>query len=77
MDVPINTPKSYHHSKGGRCRLECGVLEYEKLQADVDSAIQEFEKADSGLKDTFKKAAGYVVFPKVGKGGFILGGDAR
>jgi len=36
--------------------------------------FQEFEQSDSGLKDTFKKAAGYVVFPNVGKGGFILGG---
>jgi lipid-binding SYLF domain-containing protein len=45
-----------------------------KLQADVDAAIEAFKKADSSLAETFKKAAGYVVFPNVGKGGFIVGG---
>ena len=50
------------------------AADHKKLQADVDAAIKEFKKADAGLKDTFKKAAGYVVFPNVGKGGFILGG---
>ena len=50
------------------------AADHKKLQADVDAAITEFKKADAGLKDTFKKAAGYVVFPNVGKGGFVLGG---
>jgi lipid-binding SYLF domain-containing protein len=50
------------------------AAEDKKLQADVNSAIKEFQKADAGLKDTFKTAAGYVVFPNVGKGGFIIGG---
>jgi lipid-binding SYLF domain-containing protein len=45
-----------------------------KLQADVNAAIEAFKKADSGLKTTFAQAAGYVVFPNVGKGGFIVGG---
>ena len=46
----------------------------QKLQADVDAAIKAFESADSGLKDAFKNSAGYVVFPNVGKGGFVVGG---
>lgn len=50
------------------------AVDHKKLQADVDAAITEFKKADSGLADTFKKAAGYVVFPNVGKGGFVVGG---
>ena len=45
-----------------------------QLQADVDAAIETFQRADPGLKGTFQQAAGYVVFPNVGKGGFILGG---
>lgn len=45
-----------------------------KLEADVAAAIKAFQKADSGLKATFEKAAGYAVFPNVGKGGFVLGG---
>jgi lipid-binding SYLF domain-containing protein len=50
------------------------AADHKKLQADVDAAIEAFKKADSGLKDTFAKAYGYVVFPNVGKGGFIIGG---
>jgi lipid-binding SYLF domain-containing protein len=46
----------------------------EKLGADVDAAVKTFQGLDSGLKDTFKKAYAYAVFPNVGKGGFIVGG---
>jgi hypothetical protein len=31
---------------------------YKKLQGDVDAAITEFKKADLGLKEIFKNAAG-------------------
>jgi lipid-binding SYLF domain-containing protein len=48
--------------------------DHKELQSDVDAAIKAFKKADAGLNDTFDKAAGYVVFPNVGKGGFIVGG---
>jgi lipid-binding SYLF domain-containing protein len=48
--------------------------EQKKLQTDVDTAIKHFTQADSGLKETLKKAAAYAVFPNVGKGGFIVGG---
>ena len=48
--------------------------ERRELQADVDAAIEMFKQADAGLKDMFKKAAGYAIFPSVGKGGFIIGG---
>jgi len=48
--------------------------ERKKLQTEVDDAIKVFKKADAGLADTFKKAAGYAIFPSVGKGGFIVGG---
>jgi lipid-binding SYLF domain-containing protein len=50
------------------------AVDQKQLQADVDAAIEAFKKADSGLKTTFDKAAGYVVFPNLGKGGFIVGG---
>jgi lipid-binding SYLF domain-containing protein len=29
---------------------------------------------DPGLKDTMEKAKGYVIFPSVAKGGFVVGG---
>ena len=48
--------------------------DHTRLRADVDAAIKAFERSDSGLKDAFRKAAGYAVFPNVGKGGFVVGG---
>lgn len=49
-------------------------LDQKKLTAEVDDAIRTFQAADSSLKDRFKKAVGYAVFPSAGKGGFIFGG---
>ncbi|MFV1984665.1 MAG: YSC84-related protein [Thiohalomonadales bacterium] len=37
-------------------------------------AIKAFKKKDSSMKAFFDKAAGYAVFPTVGKGGFGIGG---
>jgi lipid-binding SYLF domain-containing protein len=48
--------------------------EDKKLSEDVQSAIASFNNADSSMKRLFDTAAGYVVFPNVGKGGFIVGG---
>lgn len=48
--------------------------ERKKLQTEVDAAIKTFKKADSSLEPLFKKAAGYAIFPGIGKGGFIIGG---
>jgi lipid-binding SYLF domain-containing protein len=36
--------------------------------------ITRFKKADASMQVFFDKAYGYVVFPSVGKGGFIVGG---
>jgi len=46
----------------------------EDLPGDAKQAIADFQKADSTLKKFFDEAAGYAVFPNVGKGGFIIGG---
>lgn len=45
-----------------------------KLEKDVATAIAAFEQSDSTMKPLFAKAVAYVVFPNVGKGGFIVGG---
>lgn len=45
-----------------------------ELQKEVASTIEAFRKADSGLQKFFAESAGYVVFPGVGKGGFVFGG---
>jgi lipid-binding SYLF domain-containing protein len=49
-----------------------------KLNAEAQKAIAEYRRTDPGIDSFFKNAAGYVVFPSVGKGGFIVaagGGD--
>ena len=45
-----------------------------KLKEEVPTTIDNFKKADSTLGDFFKKSVGYAVLPRVGKGGFIIGG---
>jgi lipid-binding SYLF domain-containing protein len=40
---------------------------------EVDETISRFLKEDPSLKAFFEKASGYVVFPTVGKGAYIIG----
>ena len=47
-----------------------------KIMADAVTAKAKLLEADSGLERFFDKSAGYVIFPNVGKGGFIIGGAA-
>jgi lipid-binding SYLF domain-containing protein len=46
----------------------------QKLHKDAESAIARIKKTDPGIDRFFKDSAGYVVFPRVGKVGFIVGG---
>jgi len=50
-------------------------LPAEALAAEAERAIQAFERADSGLKGFFDGSAGFAVFPSVGRGGLIIGGE--
>ena len=43
------------------------------LQLDVARAIVNIRKADPGIETFFEQAAGYAVFPSIGKGGVIVG----
>ncbi|HMA88813.1 MAG TPA: YSC84-related protein [Burkholderiales bacterium] len=45
----------------------------QELHKDVESTIAHYKNADPGIGGFFKKSAGYVVFPKVGKAGLIVG----
>jgi lipid-binding SYLF domain-containing protein len=45
----------------------------QKLEKDTAEAIDQLKKTDSGLKKLFDTATGYAVFPRVGKGGLIIG----
>jgi lipid-binding SYLF domain-containing protein len=46
----------------------------DELQLDVAKAILDIQKADPGITKFIEGAAGYAVFPKVGKGGMGVGG---
>jgi lipid-binding SYLF domain-containing protein len=47
----------------------------EQREADqVKMTIERFLERDPGLKSFFDKSHGYAVFPRVGKGGYIVGG---
>lgn len=48
----------------------------EKLKKDVKDAKTAFMNAHSELESTLSSAAGYAIFPNVGKGAWILGGAA-
>jgi len=48
--------------------------EAEELQPKVDETIANITEKDPGMQKFFDKAAGYAVFPSVGKGGFGIGG---
>ncbi|HZJ20005.1 MAG TPA: lipid-binding SYLF domain-containing protein [Pricia sp.] len=47
--------------------------EDKRIMNDVKKAEKALLKADSGLQEYFDNAAGYAIFPNVGKGGFIVG----
>jgi len=48
--------------------------EAEEYDAKAQVAIDEYKKADPSVEKFVNKAAGYVVIPTVGKGGFGIGG---
>jgi len=45
-----------------------------KILNDAVKAKETLIKAEAGLQNFFNESAGYVIFPNVGKGGFVIGG---
>lgn len=45
----------------------------EALNAEVQSTVELFKKADPDMKGFFEKAAGYAVFPRIAKGAAGIG----
>ena len=46
----------------------------DEMELNVAQAILAIKRADPGIEAFFENAAGYAVFPSVGKGGFVVGG---
>lgn len=55
--------------------LQAQNADEQKLITESNSARVEFNKTDPDMESLFKSSYGYVVFPKIGKGGFIVGGS--
>ena len=47
-----------------------------QIMADAKDAKQKLLDKDPGLETFFENSAGYVIFPNVGEGGFIIGAAA-
>lgn len=45
-----------------------------KIIKDADAAVATLLEVNPSLREYFDKSAGCVIFPNVGKGGFIIGG---
>ena len=56
------------------CAATAQTRSDKKLMQDATKAKSTLLKTDSSLEKFFNESAGYVVFPNVGKGGFIIGG---
>ena len=46
----------------------------EDLRDESEVTLRSFEREDADLKDFLNNAAGYVMFPSIGKAAFIVGG---
>ncbi len=44
-----------------------------RIMKDAEMAKKTLLQKNKGLEEYFKNASGYVIFPNVGKGGFIIG----
>jgi len=48
--------------------------ERQDLRADADQTLQEMKTRDPSLASVLGDSVGYVMFPEIGKGGFLVGG---
>ncbi len=60
---------------GGCSTAPKSVAGRENLDTEVQAAVQTARNTDPGLQKFFDTAAGYAVFPRVGRGAFVAGGS--
>ncbi len=51
-----------------------GGVYADDLKSQAQATVDAFSRADPSMTTFFTNAAGYAVFPSVGKGGFVVGG---
>jgi len=69
-----NTSTSSNSTDKDQAKLAKSEAKMETLRHEADAAISDFRATDPSLDTFLQNAAGYAVFPNVGKGGFIVGG---
>src|SRR5215475_7903448 len=47
----------------------------DELSVEAEKAIRALQSTDSGFTNCFSRAAGWAIFPNVGKGGLIFGAE--
>jgi lipid-binding SYLF domain-containing protein len=55
-------------------KMDKDQAKQQTLQREAEAAMADFRATDPGIDDFIRRAAGYAIFPSVGKGGFIVGG---
>lgn len=45
------------------------------LRSDIELSVEEFTRADPSMRELFETAHAYAVFPRVSKGGLVVGGS--
>ena len=65
----------------GLCAVGCAHAptkpgERADLKVEAQKALANMEAKDPGLRPLLNQSVGYVVFPSVGEGGFLIGGGA-
>ncbi|HXT99817.1 MAG TPA: lipid-binding SYLF domain-containing protein [Polyangia bacterium] len=51
-----------------------GFARNDELISEAQGTIAKFRRTDPGIDEFFRRSAAYVVFPGIGKGGYIVGG---
>jgi len=59
---------------GGCSTAPKSAVGRENLDTEVQASVQTARNTDPGLQKFFDTASGYAVFPKVGKGAWVVGG---
>jgi lipid-binding SYLF domain-containing protein len=58
----------------GVARMGQAASDNAQLIQDANQTVEKYRKTDPGIDDFFRRSAGYVVFPGIGKGGVGIGG---
>jgi len=68
------TASSSTPSEKDQAKLAKAEAKQQTLQQEADTAMSDFRQTDPTVDALLQRSVGYVIFPSVAKGGFIVGG---